>query len=786
MKRRFLLFMMTALLSVGAWAADDLTLNPAETVAFGDWGFDNSGAPTLNFGNWAGGGGWQFETALSQDDYCGVDIAFNATTETHVTFFINYEGGAEQSIDVPTGSTSIKADFAFTGSITKIGFKYGDWEATANENGASITITSAVVKANSTGEVVELAFADLNDDTKDEANKAITLERYNSAPSWTFNPALSSGDYEKLVVTFAEAIPEEGLTITLNGETFAGLVSGATKATAYFTSGVSIASIGFYYGWNSKLGDTDDAPTATLKIAKVELVKKASAETPTEPTEPTEPSTQDTGELVKDANSTESDKAHTDVYTLGTGTDAKTLTVSVEKTESATNGTISASATTTDGVTTVTLTPIPAENYKLSKLIIEKTADAGSANARTRTPATLATPATPATGGFITASKQADDTWTFQMPDNNDVIISAKFADKPQKPTFAYNKATRTITINNTEYVAGSSVTATLHYTLSGGTEQTTTDASVTTEAITVNTTVTAWIVSTETGSSENAEATFKVAAKPTISYTDGDNTVSLSLTEDTGTNTGDSKLYYTTDGSDPTTSGTPLTANGTIDITEDMTTIKVLALDADGNYSEIVEQTVAYAYYLTASKEWTTYYSPKTFTVPTGLKAYTVTSVTAPANGESGTVVVAEQTVIAKNTPMLILNENVTTTDKYRVTTTTDQTITEGIASEFKGVDVATPLPIDGKLRYVLVDGVFLRTTGGTLPANRCYLEFGSAAAGARSFSITVGDKTTAIESVGITTQEGEDQWYDLQGRRVMQPQKGIYIRNGKKVVVR
>lgn len=90
------------------WAADDLTLNASETVAFSDWGFDNSGAPTLNFGNWSAGGGWQFSTPLSQDDYCGVDIAFEATTETHVTFFIDFEGDAEQSIDVPTGSTRPK------------------------------------------------------------------------------------------------------------------------------------------------------------------------------------------------------------------------------------------------------------------------------------------------------------------------------------------------------------------------------------------------------------------------------------------------------------------------------------------------------------------------------------------------------------------------------------------------------------------------------------------------------------------------------------------------------
>ena len=287
MKKIFTLI-AAAFLALGAQAASDLTLNPAETVAFGDWGFDNSAAPTLVFGNWAGGGGWQFDTALSQDDYCGVEFAFNATTETHVTFFINYEGGAEQSIDVPTGSTGIKADFAFTGSITKIGFKYGDWEATANENGASITITKAVVKAHSTGEVIALPFADLSEPgegsegyTKDAATQSITIGKYTWASYWSFDPAISSDDYEKIVVTFAEAVPVDGLTINAEvtddtswcGSTLGSITKGGTKATAYFSAlpGASITRVGFFLDWQ--------AESATVKIAKVELVKKPSSET---------------------------------------------------------------------------------------------------------------------------------------------------------------------------------------------------------------------------------------------------------------------------------------------------------------------------------------------------------------------------------------------------------------------------------------------------------------------------------------------------------------------------
>ena len=56
MKKIFTLI-AAAFLALGAQAAEDLTLNASETVAFGDWGFDNSAAPTLNVSNWAAGGG---------------------------------------------------------------------------------------------------------------------------------------------------------------------------------------------------------------------------------------------------------------------------------------------------------------------------------------------------------------------------------------------------------------------------------------------------------------------------------------------------------------------------------------------------------------------------------------------------------------------------------------------------------------------------------------------------------------------------------------------------------
>lgn len=46
-------------------------------------------------------------------------------------------------------------------------------------------------------------------------------------------------------------------------------------------------------------------------------------------------------------------------------------------------------------------------------------------------------------------------------------------------------------------------------------------------------------------------------------------------------------------------------------------------------------------------------------------------------------------------------------------------------------------------------------------------------------------GDETTNIQQVesGKLNVEG---YYDLQGRKVAQPTKGLYIHNGKKVVIK
>lgn len=88
-------------------------------------------------------------------------------------------------------------------------------------------------------------------------------------------------------------------------------------------------------------------------------------------------------------------------------------------------------------------------------------------------------------------------------------------------------------------------------------------------------------------------------------------------------------------------------------------------------------------------------------------------------------------------------------------------------------------------KTNLVLKDGAFHPTSGGTIGANKAYLQVPSTALAAREIlNISFDDETNLI---AIPSPRGEgSNYYDLQGRRVSHPTKGLYIMNGKKHVIR
>ena len=116
---------------------------------------------------------------------------------------------------------------------------------------------------------------------------------------------------------------------------------------------------------------------------------------------------------------------------------------------------------------------------------------------------------------------------------------------------------------------------------------------------------------------------------------------------------------------------------------------------------------------------------------------------------------------------------------------------ITDNVMVGVTGKNI-TLMPSASKSRYVMQGGTFKRvhTVIPNFPVHKAYLNL-KKAAGAKLIlqfddeEVTVEDgETTGID--GVTTDEDgtDDGYYNLNGQRVDNPQKGIYIHRGKKVI--
>lgn len=186
--------------------------------------------------------------------------------------------------------------------------------------------------------------------------------------------------------------------------------------------------------------------------------------------------------------------------------------------------------------------------------------------------------------------------------------------------------------------------------------------------------------------------------------------------------------------------------------------------------------------------KLWATYYSPVKLGIPDGLTAYPVSSV----NETTGVVTVPEQglSYIPANTGVLLNRAEAGATNSYMPTAYTDQASITSIlqgTSEAASVDDILEGYTDGSTVYVLYNDAFVKTTSGTIPANRGYLVFGKPA-NAPKLTIEIGDGATGINDVRSKMAEVGSDFYDLSGRKLSgKPTKsGLYIKNGKKILVK
>ena len=70
------------------------------------------------------------------------------------------------------------------------------------------------------------------------------------------------------------------------------------------------------------------------------------------------------------------------------------------------------------------------------------------------------------------------------------------------------------------------------------------------------------------------------------------------------------------------------------------------------------------------------------------------------------------------------------------------------------------------------------------TIPAGKCYLSVAKEASSARDFLGFNGEDATRVNAVENGQSTGVV--FDLQGRQVENPTKGLYIKNGKKVIIK
>lgn len=182
---------------------------------------------------------------------------------------------------------------------------------------------------------------------------------------------------------------------------------------------------------------------------------------------------------------------------------------------------------------------------------------------------------------------------------------------------------------------------------------------------------------------------------------------------------------------------------------------------------------------------------------VPTGCKAYIASSVA------DGKIKLTEVTQIPANTGVILKADDNTSTSvtvKSKVTTEYTLPATNKLVANIGEY----ALPQTGRdkttteyTNYILVKDngniVFAPTSGeGTIGAHKAYLhltssEVSSLSASSRSLALDFNDETTGIKNSIKSEDVTDNKWYTLEGMEVNAPvRSGLYIRNGKKVMIK
>jgi len=304
--------------------------------------------------------------------------------------------------------------------------------------------------------------------------------------------------------------------------------------------------------------------------------------------------------------------------------------------------------------------------------------------------------------------------------------------------------------------LAGASVN---NYTLEGASQQTSTTADITAREITV----TANAQTKAYGDAADATTDKVIISSGTLAEGDALNTVTIA------------KDDLVAEAHQKTITPTAVTIK---DAGENNMTGNYAITYASGTLTETVT--------FTPTNTWSTYYwnadagdqETAYLTTVEGLMPYTVTGVT-------DNVTATGETYIKANTPYLL---NLTAEGEKTLTVSYNQTINGTPDAAFKYASAAVECS-ESNNKYILNNGNFVWARSGSIPAGKCYIDLDGAGARRRVLDIIIGggEGTTGINGVERSMMDAEG-LYDLQGRKVDSGnvRKGLYIKNGRKVVIK
>ena len=182
-------------------------------------------------------------------------------------------------------------------------------------------------------------------------------------------------------------------------------------------------------------------------------------------------------------------------------------------------------------------------------------------------------------------------------------------------------------------------------------------------------------------------------------------------------------------------------------------------------------------------SNNYDVFVSSTPLLVPFGLVAYTVAAI----DGSNVKIDPIKDDIIPANVAVLLYSEKIDD-DDFRTTPSDKEG--ETTSSQLVAVTKEEGQEVGLGSVYLLYNDVFYLSQAGTIPQGGVYLPIPLAKT--RSF-LTIGeDNTTAIENLRVQSSSQiakyKDGWFDLNGRRLSAAPatKGLYIHDGKKVIIR